>query len=749
MAKRKKKNKSAKEAPKKHEVPGGFWKQVFALTMILIAVLLVMAAFGSGGDVLGAVFAGGQDLIGFVPMLMLAMLMVTSSVLIFREPDHKLPVSMWVTTVLLLFCMTGLFGLPAIDSTDKTGGIVGQFAAESAVGLAGVWGAAIVYAIASFILLLFIFAKTPMDFFRWVGKRLKPTHRAEDAENARVIRSEEPMAAGLENLKINAGVKLVGSKKDKNADKAEPVVKKDKALVSVADPNWQLPGVALLDEQKGAADPGNIRENTLIIKDTLAQFDIDVTPDGANVGPRVTQYTMTPSSGVKLARIRSLDNELTRALSADKIRIEAPIRGTKLVGVEIPNVRQADVGFREMMESDTWLTAKGELPFAVGKDISGQPVVTDLTKMPHVLIAGTTGSGKSVMMNTLLLSLLYRNTPADMRLILIDPKQVEMVSYADIRHLITPIVTDVTGAMSALEWAVKEMESRYRTFSKEKVKSIREYNEQVAAGEIKVTIEDEDGNEQRHDGGKMPYVVIVIDEMADLMMQAGKELEARIVRVAQKGRAAGMHLVLATQRPEVKVITGLIKANIPGRIAFAVSSYMDSQIMGVKGAEKLLGRGDMLLLTTDMMGESKRIQGAMATEKHGANKGDIERVTSFLREQGPTDYNDDVANQHVAIKGLIGTGGGGDVDLDSIPGFDANDPLVRKAVELGLANGGKYGASQLQNRFSVGHGKVTKIALGLEAMGVVGPANGTKPREMNIGSMEEFDEILVAWNETH
>jgi len=746
MGKKKKKKGANKEAPKKHEVPTGFGKQVFALVLILLAVLLILAAVGGEGTVLRSIFNGGVGLVGYYPMWLFAFLLITSSVLIFKEADHKLPISTWIMMTILLVCLAALFGMPTIgQEKDLTGGIVGDAMAQMMVGWVGTWGSVIVYTILSFVLVLFLFAKTPMDVFKWIGARLTPKNKSEDAKNARVIAKMEEKGDDGE-FKVKAGVQLVDGKEKKFGKTPEMAParapEREKSFTVVDDPNWKLPNESLLEEQKGAANPGNMRENSLVIKDTLAQFDIDVTTNGANVGPRVTQYTITPANGVKLARIQNMDKELARSLAADKIRIEAPIPGTTLVGVEIPNIQQADVGLREMVDSKAWKEAKGKLLFAVGKDIAGEPVVADLAKMPHLLIAGTTGSGKSVMMNTLLLSLLYKNTPADMRLIIIDPKQVEMASYSDIKHLITPIITDVTGAMSALEWTVKEMEQRYKDMAAERVKNIAEYNEKVLAGEIKVTVKDENGNEQRHDGAKLPYIVMVVDEMADLMMAAGKDLEARIVRVAQKGRAAGIHLVLATQRPEVKVVTGLIKANIPGRIAFAVGSQIDSRVMlDMNGAEKLLGRGDMLFLTTEMMGKPQRLQGAFATEKRPGNKGDIERVTDFLREQGAPDYNPDVATQHVSIKGFSSPGSG---EFEGIAGFDPRDPLVRKAVEIALSTG-KYGASQLQNMFNVGHGKVTRIALGLEQMGVVGPAQGTKPRDILIGSIEEFDELVENW----
>ena len=321
-----------------------------------------------------------------------------------------------------------------------------------------------------------------------------------------------------------------------------------------------------------------------------------------------------------------------------------------------------------------------------------------------------------------------------MKLIIVDPKQVEMVQYNDIPHLLTPIITSVDKALSAMKWAVNEMERRYSLMAEEKVKNIVDYNKKMA--KKAVAVPDEDGNEQKRDGGKMPYIVVVIDEMADLMMMAGKDLEMLIVRVAQKGRAAGIHLVLATQRPEVKVITGLIKANIPGRIAFAVGSQMDSRIMlDMGGAEKLLGKGDMLMLTTEMMGKPRRIQGAWASDE------DVNNLADFLREQRPPDYNDDVISQAVQIKGFGPADGGAIGDLGRK--YDPTDPVVRKAVEITLSKG-KFSTAMLQTYLGKGHGFVSGLAIWLEQIGVIGEANGNKPREVKISSMEEFDELAGA-----
>ncbi len=535
---------------------------------------------------------------------------------------------------------------------------------------------------------------------------------------------------GQLEIKVNSGSATLDASpkkftKAKKPTEPEPV-KEPSALTATTDPNWKLPSVDLLTKKQSPADAGNIQQNAFIIKDTFAEFGIDVEMEGANVGPRVTQYTLKAPGGVNLAKIAARDKELAYKLSATTVRIEAPIPGTQLIGVEVPNVRSESVSLRGVIETPEWKKGSGPLSFVIGKNISGKPVVADLADMRHLLIAGTTGSGKSVMTNTLIMSLLYRNAPSDMRMIIVDPKKVEMRAYNDIPHLLTPIITSTEKALSAMKWAAGEMDRRYDLMADEGVKTISDYNKKMSKNPVAANAgKDTPATEN----SKMPYIVIVIDEMSDLMMQASKELEPLIVRIAQLGRAAGMHLVLATQKPIVKVITGLIKSNIPSRIAFRVLTSMDSRvILDLSGAEKLLGKGDMLLSAEGTGNGPERIQGAWTPDE------DIEKVTDFLRAQRPPEYNDEVVAQTVALKG----GGGGDMEGMGRT-FDPNDPLVRKAVELSIA-GGKFSTGMLQTRLSKGHGWVSGLGFWLEDIGVVGPTRGTKPRDLLISSMEEFDE---------
>ena len=742
---------SSREVRKKQELPGGWGQQILALLLIAVSVVLVANFFsGEENQVYKIIFSIVGKAMYVVPFLFTFL-----AVKIFRAEDNRLPVVVWIVSIFLLAFAAGASGVATYGTKLPHGGAIGEWMNEMFLPMFGAGAAIFVYAVLILVCLLFIVQMTPSAVVKGLKNSLKKEKVAEAEEETEAEVEVDGKKQKKLEFKVNKGVAIeeegpVAKQPEKKRGlfgrgkveepilaakplETKPVENKPAgALVSVQDMDWKKPGVELLEKKQSPADAGNIQQNAVIIKSTLQEFGIDVEMEGANIGPRVTQYTMRPPAGVNLSKILARDKELALNLAVDKIRIEAPIPGTRSVGVEIPNARSADVRMRGILESQEWKKAEEPLTFAVGKDISGKSVVANLAKMPHLLIAGTTGSGKSVMTNTLISSLLYRNSPSDLKLIIVDPKQVEMAQYEDIPHLLTPIITSTEKALSAMKWAVNEMEKRYSLMAEKKVKNIADYNSRVATAEP-VSIKDEDGNEQAHDNGKMPYIVVIIDEMADLMMMAGKDLEMLIVRIAQKGRAAGIHLVLATQRPEVKVITGLIKANIPGRIAFAVGSQIDSRIMlDQGGAEKLLGKGDMLMLTTEMMGKPRRIQGAWASDQ------DIAKLTDFLREQRPPEYNAEVVAQPVQIKGMGPSDGGAIGDLGRK--YDPNDPVVRKAVEISLSKG-KFSTAMLQTYLGKGHGFVSGLAMWFEEIGVIGPQNGNKPRDMLIGSLEEFDNL--------
>ena len=717
---RKTSRRTKKDVPVEHELPGGFWRQISAVLMIAIALFFVITWFGQGGTILNEIHKFILKGLGFATYFIPALL-VYLAVKIFRSEDNRVAVPVYVASILMIFWLSG------IAAIWKNGGIIGSWLNGLATNVLSQGVVIFIYIILIFITTAFILQLSPLTFFKGTKNLVKHSKTQEREE-------KKDKKLGELEIKVNSGIgpletPVPEKRFSKAAVKTEaaPAKVEEKALVAVSDPDWKMPSTSLLTKKQSPADAGNIQQNAYIIKSTFAEFGIDVEMEGANVGPRVTQYTLRAPGGVNLAKIAARDKELAYKLSAQTIRIEAPIPGTQLIGVEVPNTRPASVSLRGILESNEWKKSSDPLAFAVGKNISGKAIVADLASMPHLLIAGTTGSGKSVMTNTLIMSLLYHNAPSDMRLIIVDPKQVEMVAYNDIPHLLTPVITDTSKALSAMKWAVGEMDRRYKQMAKEKVKKISEYNKKME----KNAAEGESNGEEK--GGKMPYIVIVIDEMSDLMMQAGKELEPLIVRIAQLGRAAGMHLVLATQKPIVKVITGLIKGNIPSRIAFRVLTSMESRIiLDLSGAEKLLGQGDMLLSTEKTMNGPERIQGAWTPDE------DIEKVTDFLRAQRPPEYNEEIISQQVSIKGIGGAGGSDFGDLGRR--FDPNDPVVRKAVEISLSKG-KFSTAMLQTYLGKGHGFVSGLAIWFEEIGVIGPQNGNKPRDLLISSMEEFDQL--------
>ncbi len=454
----------------------------------------------------------------------------------------------------------------------------------------------------------------------------------------------------------------------------------------------------LLDGKTTTPNGGDIKANKMIIQKTLQNFGIRVEMGEAQVGPTVTQYTIKPAEGVKLSRITSLSDNLALALAAHPIRIEAPIPGKALVGVEVPNQSTAIVPLKGILESEQFVNRKSNLVVSLGKDVMGKPWLAALDKMPHLLIAGATNSGKSVCVNSIILTLLYQNGPGQLKFIMVDPKRVELPIYNNIPHLLTPVITDVKKTINALRWSIKEMEKRFDLLSKSHHRNIASFN-----------------NDHEN---KLPYIVIIIDELADLMAASGPEVEAAIVRLSQMARAVGIHLILATQRPSVDVLTGLIKANITSRVAFSVASLGDSRtILDMAGAEKLLGRGDMLYLSAEIS-KPKRLQGAFASDD------EIKRVTNHLKGQAEPEYIEEVVEKQQGA----GT---------SIPSMDDSegDPLLNEAKEV-IVRAKKASASLLQRRLRVGYARAARILDLLEEQGVIGPGEGAKPREVLINSLE-------------
>ncbi len=736
MAKKRKSTKKSTPAKPQHSLPAGFWSQVGAVMLILLSLLLVVSWFGVGGPVLQWIDMATVKTIGYTAYA-LPILLIYLAVETFRAEENQLPVVVKFAAVLEIVWFSGLFGLMKTASHPNSGGFVGDILNTATLKMVDSAIAVIIYLVLAFITVLFITQTSPFTVFSKLWEMIK-SNTKEDDNNRSIMKkasiaqpAEEEKKTDLGEIKLNAGVPIIDTAKEKKSllkkvEKPEKV-NEEQALVATRDPNWEAPSLELLEKNESGADAGDTRQNAQIIHDTLSEFNIEAAMGDINVGPKVTQYTLRPPSGVKLTRITALETNIALNLAAQSLRIEAPIPGQKAVGIEVPNRKAAEVRLRSTLSSKQWAAARDPLSFGIGKDISGQVVVGELGKMPHLLIAGQTGSGKSVMINTLLCSLLYRNSPSDMKLILVDPKQVEMAPYADIPHLLTPVINEPEKTISALKWAVNEMERRYKLLAGEKIRNIKEYNKRLQSRAKKIAIADENGNVQEHEDGSMPYIVIVIDEMSDLMMMAKKDVETLIVRLAQKSRAVGIHLVLATQRPSVNVITGLIKANVPARIAFTVASQVDSiTILDQSGAEKLLGQGDMLFYVTSMS-KPKRIQGAWVTDD------EVNKITDHLRMQMAPQYNDEVVAQPVQLDGK----GGVVMDL-SEGGDDKFKDAVRVVVERRKAS-----TSMLQTRLGIGYQRAARIIEEMEERGIIGLQNGSKPREVLISSPEELDELLA------
>lgn len=599
-------------------------------------------------------------------------------------------------------------------------GVVGQGMSRVLSDMLTPMGADLVF-IAGSIVGTIVFFDTSMDeIFEFLGTmkdntyRLFPSklfHRESKEDKIQFDRNKPLMIkGGGDKEQVPLPVKNVPPPKINQKEQEELISDKlvSNVLSGTGNGIWEYPPLALLGDTPGAkAERGDINKIARRIEDTLQSFGVQARVAEVNLGPAVTQYALELAQGTKVSKITSLANDLALATEAPtgQIRIEAPIPGRNLVGLEIPNRSLEVVTLRTMLASTTMQKTKSKLAVSMGLDVSGNPLVADIAKMPHVLVAGTTGSGKSVMVNSFICSLLFRASPQEVKLILVDPKRVEFTAYNGIPHLLTPVIVEVEKILSALKWAMGEMDRRYKLFAERGVRNIEGYNELSGFQAL-------------------PYIVIVIDELADLMMFAPVEVEDAIARLAQMARATGIHLVIATQRPSVNVITGLIKANVPTRIAFNVSSMIDSRvILDSPGAEKLLGRGDMLYIPPDQS-KPTRIQGAFVSDK------EVTRLVEFLKNNNyPVEYTEEVINQPVVAKGK-GTGGSSD-------GGDGRDAQFEDAVRL-VCQFDTASASFLQRKMSIGYSRAARIIDQLEEAGIIGPGAGSKPRDVLVRNADEY-----------
>lgn len=494
----------------------------------------------------------------------------------------------------------------------------------------------------------------------------------------------------------------------------------DNMTISAFEGHYDPPPLSLLSKDRGKSQSGDVKANANIIKRTLKNFNIEVEMDEVSIGPSVTRFALKPAEGVRISKIVGLQNNLELALAASPIRIEAPIPGKSLVGIEVPNTQKATVGLATLLASAEYADSPKPLLVALGRDITGLPHFANVAKMPHALIAGTTGSGKSVTIHALITSLLFRNSPEQLRFIMVDPKRVELTVYNGIPHLLTQVITDAKKAILSLKWAIKEMERRYDILQAERARDIGSYHEKTYKPAKAKFVKDGSPEEDRASLPEpMPYIVIIIDELADLMSSYPRELEACIVRLAQMSRAVGIHLVLSTQRPSVNVITGLIKANVPSRVALQVASQIDSRtILDQIGAEKLLGAGDMLFLSGDLA-KPVRLQSAYISEE------ELHNVVDYLKSQS--------GGQDLDSIDLDNVGGNGSESAFGSMGGDDDDDLFEEA-RVAVTEAGKASTSYLQRKLRIGYSRAARLMDLLEERGVIGPQDGAKPREVLSGN---------------
>ncbi|PWU23315.1 DNA translocase FtsK [Candidatus Cerribacteria bacterium 'Amazon FNV 2010 28 9'] len=689
-------------------------------SLLFIALsLLVMYSFLGKGEVLQAIALVLRTLFGtsaiIVPFLLFcAGLMLTRLKWAIAKPN------VFLGACIVFIGFLGLFGTGSLGQalSDKLATLILPLGSHTVF---------LIAVLAGFLIMMDTGLGELLHFFASIFEIVPKPDQPVLNEKNQGVSTDDVEEEGMQKLTIKGStpVKVNERKVEKEENKPldperkidlavraqKPTEKKEEAAVAPAtQPQmnvWTLPSTSLLDQKTGgSADRGNIKENASIIESTLESFGIKARVTEVNCGPAVTQYAIAIGSGTKLSKITALANDLALALAAPtgQIRIEAPIPGRSLVGIEIPNRSPEFVTLRTMLSSENMKKNHSKLAVALGLNVAGEPVVVDIAKMPHALIAGATGSGKSVAINTFISSILFRATPNDVKFIMVDPKRVELTGYNDIPHLLTPVITDPSKVVSALKWATVEMDNRYKLFAEVGVRNIEGYNELAGFQ-------------------SMPYIVIVIDELADIMLFAPAEVEESITRLAQMARAVGIHLLLATQRPSVNVITGLIKANIPTRIAFNVSSMIDSRvIIDAPGAEKLLGKGDMLYVPPDQAKPS-RVQGTYVSD------GEIRRLIEFIKQQGqkPT-YSEDITTKYQSSKG--GTNAGGAMDAGG------RDQLFVDAIRIVL----KYdraSVSVLQRFLSVGYGRAARIMDQLCEAGIVGQGEGSKPREIFVNKAQE------------
>jgi S-DNA-T family DNA segregation ATPase FtsK/SpoIIIE len=691
---------------------------IIAIVLFAFTVIIILGAWGKAG-VAGTFLYETilKKLLGFGVILVPVFLVIYAIKIIKNEPSDWSWVEYTSSTILTL---SSLGFIHIIAPQLQGGGLIGQGIGSLAKTIFDVYAGATILgtlAIISGLLLINEELHIPESLKNIFKKHDVDDFSAGDSDDEEIITlSKEdlndlgtPVLAHEKTSPVEAKEEPVSKPVEKKKDLEEEMFMGAGALFSET---YEFPPTNLLGKSSGKPSVGDIKANANLIKRTLLNFGIDVEMDEVSIGPTVTRYALKPAEGIKLTRILGLKSDLALALAAHPIRIEAPIPGKSLVGIEIPNRTMSNVGLGSLLEDAEFENSPHRLLVALGKGVTGKSYFTNLAKMPHLLIAGTTGSGKSVTVHNLILSLLYRNGPEDLRLIMVDPKRVELTLYNDIPHLLTPVIKEPKKAILALKWAAKEMERRYDLLEKHSCRDIQSYHKNILEPYLEKKGDDKTVDEKSPE--RMPYIVVFIDELADIMQAYPRELESGIVRLAQMSRAVGIHLVLSTQRPSVNVITGLIKANIPSRLALQVASQIDSRtILDAPGAESLLGKGDMLYQGSDMS-KPERMQCANVSEDQ------VKAVVSFIKKH------------NIGLPDEISLGETLDDDrsIASANIDDSDDDELYEDARAVVIEAGKASTSYIQRKLKVGYSRAARLIDLLEERGVVGPADGAKPREV-------------------
>ena len=670
-------------------------KSVWALVFLGVAILLVLAGINDAGPAGAFVYGAFEGLFGWAYYLLPTTFLAMAGVFLFSE-RQKLYKMTTIGATLFIIASLGLIDMVAPEKAGLMGEAVGLI--EMPFGYTASMVIVVIMAIASLLVLL----NTPLNIkalscaWRKNKEEITPPQ-----ETPRVLQQTAVLdAPAIEKIEKELPV----PEKEDDINVAERKTEKFGTKNKLTFENYVAPPIDLLKSAVEKPTSGDLRANANIIKRTLESFGIPVEMAEINIGPKITRYTLKPAEGVKLSRIIALNQDLSLALAAHPIRIEAPVPGKSLVGIEVPNKAAAIVRLGSLMNYPEF-TASGPLTIIVGRDVTGEPITMNIEKLPHLLIGGTTGSGKSIVLHSLLISLLYKNSPETLQLILIDPKKVELSVYDNIPHLIAPVIKEAKKSARALQWMIKEMERRYEVLDANGSRDIQSYN-------------------KKNPNDVMPFLLIVIDELADLMMGYGRDIEGSVVRLAQMARATGIHLIVSTQRPSTEVVTGLIKANITSRIALQLPSQIDSRtILDTAGAEKLLGGGDMLFVSNEFS-KPKRIQGAYISEE------EVAKVTEYIRE-----HNKPAAEiEEVGVSEAEGEEGGIDQFLES--NREEDDTLLDEAIKV-VVEAKKGSASLLQRRLKVGYARAARLLDIMEAKGIIGAGEGAKPREVFLETQDE------------